>query len=139
MKYDLKLNPDGTFPLYPELITGPNQTIQAIKIALRMWEGEWLLDEGAGLNYPGWIESLFRDLDAIGDEIRNEIVAINNVTRTENFKITKKPGRLVSITCDVYIVGQSEAVIIGIDIDQDETGNRRALVWDSQSSGAIAI
>lgn len=132
--FDLRLNADGTMPLYPDLVTGIAKTVQAIKIALQLWEGEYVLDLTAGLNIPAWIEDLFRDLDAIGDEIRNEILDVSGVVRIENFQISKT-GRLVSFSAHVYIT--DDAVTISGEFGIDEQGNRRALVWDAAFSRSL--
>ena len=77
-----------------------NEVIQRIRTCLRRIEGEWFLDTSAGLPYFGGQMLGGKDLEYVKLIIREEILAIQEVSKITNINIlldkqTKK--------CSVYI------------------------------------
>ena len=86
--FDIQLDADGDWPLFPIHVTGTLLVLQRVKIRLATFLGEWLLDASTGLDILRWMGEKPFDIDRAGAEVRLAIETTPGVVRTESFTAT---------------------------------------------------
>lgn len=129
MTWDIKLNPDGTMPLYPQLHTGRAKIAQAVAIGLKQHKEEWLPDETAGMAYQEWIRNRWQPLQAIGGQIRQEMLAVEGVVDVQDFSI-RRVLREILVTATL-IDSTGESFLVEMETDTGPSGNVVPLVYFS--------
>lgn len=82
-----------------QLITGADRILQAIKIRLRTWYGEWFLDTTIGLPYLDKIMVKNPSLPTIDNLLRAEILAVDGVAYAPSVvSVVDASKRTLSVT-----------------------------------------
>lgn len=93
---DFKLDPTtGDLDLSTgdiQFVTGDECIKQHLWIRLRLWFGEWFLDNSLGVDYLGKVLVKNPDLGRAETEIRRVILATQGVTRLVRYSQTYTPG-----------------------------------------------
>jgi hypothetical protein len=85
---DVQLKENGDLPLQTELTDGVNEIIQKILIRLQTFEGEWMLDQTAGLPWLRWLETKSPPTVEIENAVLEEIQAVEGVEAVELNTVT---------------------------------------------------
>lgn len=84
---DVRLTEDGDLPEYTEHISGLALIEQKIRIRLRTFRGEWMLDTSQGLPFFDWLKQKPIRINEVENRIRAEIAATNGVTSIPDLSV----------------------------------------------------
>lgn len=110
---DLKLDNNGDLDLTNgemSLVTDGERMAQQIRIRLRMFKGEWMLDQRQGMPY---LQELFRRpyVEALAlARFRTAIQGVPGVQHVENLQLELSATRQLSVSFEA--VGDTEAPIV---------------------------
>ncbi len=140
MPFDVALDDDDDLPIRTRHISGTDLVLQRVRIRLRTFLGEWILDQFQGLDYLGFTQQKPPNVVEITNLVRREIETTPGVDRVENFDgqfvNTTTVNPTIRITGDVILTGEeSVAILAAIGLT---AGNSTPAVISFQRSGAIA-
>lgn len=86
LAYDIGLDPlTQDLPVFPTHISGVDLTLQRMKIRLKRFLGEWVLDTTKGLPYLAWTQEKPLNVPGMSAVIRTEIESTPGVLRVNDF------------------------------------------------------
>lgn len=136
MSFDVLLDENGDLPRSARIVDDARITMQRIRIRLRLFLGDWLLNKDEGLPYVQWAQMKPAPVRTIGARVRSEIETTPGVLRVERFEATFTPAdRRLLITCRVILPG--EAVDVAITAPSPSTGNRTVLIHMTRSGSVV--
>lgn len=99
-------------------ISGPEQTVQAVSIRLGRFLGEWFLDPASGISWMRYLGTRNYSLVEVTDEIRREILSVDNVLAITKFDATTASDGSVTmdIAISIFDTNTQEPTVLGLQV-----------------------
>lgn len=127
---DVKLDENNDVDSYTSHVTGDDLVVQRLNIRLQVFEGEYVLDQSAGVPWIEWLSEKRLDLAEIRDDLRRLILETPGVAEIRRFSLEHEQEVL---TGDVELVFESSTTVVGeLTFEpRDPTGHPHLTILES--------
>ena len=132
--YDIQLDDEGDLPLIPIHTSGIEAVAQRVEIRLRIFFGEWFLDERRGLPWLEWKQQKPPNIDVIRERVRSEIRQARGVVRVESLEVALGVG---TITIKGVIIVADASLALTATVSPANNAQPVTVLISSMSSGAV--
>lgn len=133
MAHDIALE-NGDLPLVTRRISGTELIAQRIRIRLRTFLGEWLLDRRVGLPFLRWRERRAPPLASIASRVSEEVRTTRGVLEVRRVRAVQD-GEVVRVSGEVVVEG-GELLTLSVELG-GEGNTSPAVAMALAKSGAI--